>query len=176
MKRFRIFRIQSCPFSDWSTRRSGGQWKLGRSKKRGDLVFTSWHQCWNHALADYSVQVTSQNYHDDALIVSAEKGIVLAAICTSKLQGQFMDEYNQTLWTSSLARKTGQEALATADEKPIYANLNQLDIAWVTIPGAPLEVPCRLGILERRARRNPDGFYGRLHARKNEFLDFFRRG
>lgn len=188
MKRHRRFRIVELDRQVWHQRDKSGRLRLVASQLPSSLpgsnnsaVIEGWHQSWNVAVQRFQAlessgdSVTSAS-RPDVLILSASSLLVLLVLSSERFDEQLLNENGESEWSSNFARKNDLEILRTRASEPVFANFNQQDAAWIQISGARLDLPCRLGFLERRARQNPDGFFGRLLARQNELRDYFRRG
>jgi hypothetical protein len=172
MKRIRGFFVLTVPFSCWNVVTKAGQWRLLPDMvPRKVALETSWHRSCNQAFAAF--EDVLRRGSDEEVVVVSKKRIVLSVYGRNDLESQFLDCEGNPLWKSVQLRLPTLTAVA---DSPAFFNQNQTDIAWVAISGAEKDVPCELGFLEKRARKNPDGLYGRLVARKNEILDYFRPG
>ena len=180
MKRIREFRILALAPNVWNVRDKNGQWRLSRTQlTAGSESYTSWHRCWNDALAkSAAVNAESGNGSQaiDIVVVAERSKIVLAVVSALEMEQLTKDSNGDSLWKSTVRRNPNPPTVDDANDVKLFASFNELDIAWVSMTGAIYDVPCSLGSLERRARRNPDGFYGRVIAFKNEMRDYFRKG
>lgn len=180
MKRIRGFRILALAPNQWNVRDKSGQWRLSRKQlTTGSESYTSWHRCWNDALGKSVTMNTATGDGAsavDTVVVAERSKIVLAVLSSLEMEQLTKDTNGDSLWKSSIRRDPNQSTADDSNGVVFYANFNQLDIAWVSMTGAIYDVPCSLGSIERRARKNPDGFYGRVLAFKNEMRDYFRKG
>ncbi len=176
MRRIRGFRIVVLPTSSWSSADSKGVWRLPKPQlTAASDPYESWHRCWFDALQRYATH--SDGESSDVVVVANNRTVLATISRLSMVQhvGGAADPDDDP-WSSTPAQFHQLKSLASRPSGDVFANYNRTNIAWVAMTGAVFEVPCWLGFLELKARGNPDGFYGRLLARKNELRDMFRRG
>lgn len=175
MKRFKHFRVANIPGSVWRKSVKRGHLPSSVLNKSTPESHHSWHRCWKLALDCYVDAHRSSQGEDDVLVLCQKSGRILAVIGGSDLSHEFVHEL-EPAWKSEIALTSSRETFNTVDGQTVFANYSLEGISWVTIAGAPLDVPCRLNLLERKARTNPDGVPGRLLARLREWQDYFGRG
>lgn len=173
MKRIRGFQFVVLQEGQWNAGSNPGQWRLSSKLLASAVgVENSWHRTWNQCLAAYR-DSCALGESKEAIITSANDRVVLAVIGKKALANEFTDSDGEPLWKSSeMARSPSEEQAGSSDDR-VFVNFNCNAIAWVDLVGAEMAVPCSLSFLERRAKKNPDGIYGRMVARLGELRDYF---
>ncbi|MEZ6138549.1 MAG: hypothetical protein R3C53_27005 [Pirellulaceae bacterium] len=143
----------------------------------GTETVSGWHKAYDVAerkfaalLEEQPIETTSDLPSVDILDSLGKLTVArFSSIHEEKIQTESANQEGQSVvdirWESHPLK------LAPSD-MPCFAHLNTSDFQWVWLDGATREVPVRLGFLDRRAARNPDGIWGRVASIVAESRDW----
>lgn len=167
MKRIREFRLFWLRHSDPSTNPDG--WcETGENIA---IEFSSWHRLWNHVKS-----LLRDSPDRQILIVDPQTEDAIAVFSPWNLQMIQEDAADDQEDTSDSAEpRWDSHRFRMNIDTPFYENRNHSGFHWQLLDGAELEVPLRLSYLERKAERNPDGWFAYCLALVGQWRDMFAR-